>query len=315
MKAVVYEKNGSKGQLVYRDVEKPVPGPGQVLVKIVTVSLNAGDYRSMQMGSIPKRRIFGSDIAGTVEAVGEGAGLFKTGDEVAGDISGCGLGGLAEYVAVPEQALARKPAGVSFQDAAALPMAAVTALKALRKGSLRQGQKVLIYGAGGGVGTFAVQLARHLGAEVTAVCGPKNVELVRSLGAQRVVDYTREDIFTSGSRFDLVVAVNGSQPLSAYRGALKSGGMCVVVGGPLSQVLQTMVLGPLLSLGSRKLTLLSAQPDTRDLAHVLQLAAEGKIKPVIERSCPLEQAPEAMETLARGHARGKVVIAMAPAAG
>ena len=187
MKAVVYDKRFPDA-LALRDVDKPVPGDGEVLVRIHAVSVNAADYRSMKMGAIPKSKIFGSDIAGVVEELGCNARKFKPGDEVAGDISDCGLGGFAEFAAVSERALATKPAGMSFEQAAALPMAAVTALQALRDtGQIKQDQKVLIVGAGGGVGTFAVQLAKHFCAEVTAVCGSGNAELMRTLGADRVI--------------------------------------------------------------------------------------------------------------------------------
>jgi NADPH:quinone reductase-like Zn-dependent oxidoreductase len=190
MKAVVYDKSNSPDVLILRDVEKPVPNENEVLVKIHAVSINAIDYRSMRMGIIPKRKIFGTDIAGRVESVGSNIRELRVGDEVFGDLSSCGFGGFAEYVAVPESVLALKAASISFEDAAAIPMAALTALQALRdKGNIQPGQKVLICGAGGGVGTFAVQLAKYFGAEVTAVCGEANVELVRSLVIERPIMY------------------------------------------------------------------------------------------------------------------------------
>ena len=185
MKAVVYDKSSASGVLVYREVEKPIPADDEVLVKIYRVGINAADYRCLRMGIIPKNKIFGADIAGRVEAAGKDARKFGIGDEVIGDLAQCGFGGFAEYAAAPENLLALKPADISFETAAAVPMASVTALQALRKGGIQPGQKVLIYGAGGGVGTFAVQLAGYFGAEASAVCGPKNAEIVKSLGAAR----------------------------------------------------------------------------------------------------------------------------------
>jgi len=219
------------------------------------------------------------------------------------------LGGFAEYVSVPESALALKPAGVSFEDAAAVPMAAVTALQALRdKGSIQAGQKVMIYGAGGGVGTFAVQLAKYFGAEVTAVCSTKNSELVSSLGADHVIDYTKDDVFKSGMHFDLILAVNGNRPLSFYKRALAPKGVFVMVGGALSQVIKTMIFGALLSIGGRKMRFLAAKPNTKDLEYVIKLVESGKVKPVIDRRYPLYETPKAVRYLSQGHTSGKVVI-------
>lgn len=311
MKAVVYEKHGTPDILAFRNVEKPVPDDNEVLVKIHTASVNAGDYRSMRMGSIPKKKIFGSDIAGVVETAGCNVRKFHPGDEVTGDISGCGLGGFAEYVTVPEHALEFKPADISFEQAAALPMAAVTALQALRdKGEVKLGHSVLICGAGGGVGTFAVQLAKYFGAKVTAVCGTGNVKLVRSLGADHIIDYTREDFTKSGKRYEVAVAVNGCRPLSAYRHVLTPKGTAVIVGGALSQVIKTMLLGPVMSLGGRKVRVLAAKPDTKDLQFIMKLVAEGSIKTVVDRRYPLSETNEAVRYLSEGHARGKVIISI-----
>lgn len=309
MKAVIYDKKNFSDALVLREMEKPAPNDNDVLVKIYAVSVNAADYRSMRMGSIPKKKIFGADIAGVVEVVGCNVRKFKPGDEVAGDISACGLGGFAEYVAVPELALAKIPAGVAFETAAAVPMAAVTALQALRnKGNIQPAQKVLICGAGGGVGTFAVQLAKYFGADVTAVCGTGNAELVRSLGADNVVDYTKEDFTQNKKRYGLILAVNGSYPLSAYKRALNTKGTAVIVGGALSQVIKAMFLGPIMSLGGRKVRILAAKPDTQDLEFILRLVEDGKIKPVIDRRYPLSETVEAVRYLSEGHVHGKVMI-------
>jgi NADPH:quinone reductase-like Zn-dependent oxidoreductase len=311
MKAIVYEKRNSPQVLALHEVARPIPGEGQVLVKIMSVSINAADYRSMSMGIIPKSKIFGADVAGVVEAVGSNARLFKVGDAVFGDLSGAGFGGLAEYVAAPEDVFALKPAGVPFDQAAAVPMAALTALQGLRdEGKIQPGMNVLIYGAGGGVGTFAVQLAKYFRTQVTAVCSPDNAELIRSLGADSVIDYTTEDITQSGKKFDLVLGVNGNQPLRAYQRLLAPKGIFVMVGGALSQVLKSMVFGPLMSLGSQKMRLLRAKPSPKDLAFVIRLVDEGRIRPVIDRTYPLHETADAMDYLRQGHVRGKVVISI-----
>ncbi len=313
MKAVVYEKGNSPNFLEFREVEKPDPQDNEVLVKIHAVSVNAADYRSMRMGIISKRKIFGADIAGRVEAAGKGIKKFKVGDEVFGDISGCGFGGFAEYVAVPERFLARKPASVSFEDVAAVPMAAVTALQALRdKGNIQPGQKVLIYGASGGVGTFAIQLAKNFGAEVTAVCSTRNTELARSLGADHVIDYVKEDVFRSGKHFDRLIAVNGNRPLSHYKRALAPKGTCVIVGGALSQVIPSLLFGAFMSIGSKKLATLAAKASTTDLDFIIKLVEKGKVKPVIDRQYPLRETVKAIQYLNESHARGKVVISVIP---
>jgi len=308
IKAVIYDKSGSPDVLQLREVEKPFARDNEVLVNIVASSVNAADYRSMRMGIIPKRKIFGGDITGRVEAVGKNVKKIKVGDDVFGDISGCGFGGFAEYVSVPERVLALKPAGVTFEDAAAVPMAAVTALQALRKGSIQPGQKVLIYGAGGGVGIFALQLAKYFAAEVTAVCSSKNLELVRSLGADHVIDYTKEDFFKSGRHFDLILAVNGNRPLSVYKRALAPKGVFVMVGGALSQVIKTMLFGAFMSIGGKKIRFLAAKPNTKDLEYIIKLVEGGKVKPVIDRHYPLQETAEAVRYISEGHALGKVII-------
>ncbi len=311
MKAVVYNKSGSGEILFFRDVEKPTPGENEVLVKVVNVSINAADYRSMGMGLMPKKRIFGADVAGVVEAVGGNVHRLKAGDEVFGDLSSAGFGGFAEYVTAPEHLLAVKPGGVPFEQAAAVPMASLTALQGLRdKGEICPGMKVLIYGAGGGVGTFAVQLAKYFGADVTAVCGSNNVALVRSLGADHVIDYSKEEVTKSGKKFDLVLGVNGNCPLSAYQRMLTSKGIFVLVGGALSQVMKTILFGAILSLGSKKMRFLAAKPRVKDLECVIKLVEAGKVTPIIDRRYPLQQTAEAMSYARQGHARGKVVVAV-----
>jgi 2-desacetyl-2-hydroxyethyl bacteriochlorophyllide A dehydrogenase len=314
IKAVVYDKNSSPDVLVLREVEKPLPHNDEVLVRIHASSVNAADYRSLRMGIIPKRKIFGGDIAGRVEAAGKNIQKLKVGDEVFGDISGCGFGGFAEYVSVPESVLTLKPESVSFEDAAVVPLAGITALQALRdKGGIQSGQKVLIYGAGGGVGTFAVQLAKYYGAEVTAVCSAKNAPLARSLGADHIIDYSKEDVLTSGVHFDLILAVNGNHPLSVYKRALAPKGVFVMVGGALSQVIKTMLFGGFMSFGGRKMRILAAKPNPKDLEYLIKLVEGGKIKPVIDRRYPLHETPEAVRYLGEGHARGKVIITVVQA--
>ncbi len=309
MKAVVYNKSARPDRLVYCEVEKPVPKDEEVLVRIHAVSVNAADYRSMKMGMIPDRKIFGADIAGVVESAGKNVTLFKPGDEVAGELSACGFGGFADFALATEKALVPKPAGLSFEEAAAIPMASMTALQALRnKGNIREGQEVLILGSSGGVGTMAIQLAKHFGAVVTAVCSTRNVEQTRSLGADRVIDYTKEDFTTGNRKYDLIVAVNGNYSLLKCRRALKPDGRYVMVGGALTQIFKAIVLGKPLSLGSRKMLFLAAKMDTEMLKYLMTLASDGIIRPVIEKYYPPEATAEAMRYAAGGHARGKVVV-------
>jgi NADPH:quinone reductase-like Zn-dependent oxidoreductase len=309
MKAVVYNKKGLPDKLIYSDVEKPKPNDNEVLIKILAVSVNAADYRSMRMGIIPKKRIFGADISGRVESVGKNIRQFKAGDEVIGDLSGYGFGGFAEYAVAPEKVLALKPAKIKFEEAAALPLAAVTALQALRnKGNIQKGQRVLIVGSGGGVGTFAVQLAKYFGAIVTAVCSTKNVEQTISLGADYVIDYTKEDFSRSNSTYDLIIAVNGNSPLSAYKRILNMNGIYVMVGGALSQIFKSIFFGWLMSFGSKKMYSLSAKSNQKDLKFILKLVEDGKIKPVIDKRYTLDKTADAMRYVNEGHARGKVVI-------
>jgi NADPH:quinone reductase-like Zn-dependent oxidoreductase len=308
MKAVVYNKKGIPEKLIYKEVEKPVPNDNEVLIKVVSVSVNAADYRSMKMGIIPKRKIFGADVAGTVESAGKNIRLFKPGDEVIGDLASYGFGGFAEYVTAPERALVIKPATISFEEASAIPMAGMTALQALRdKGKIQAGDRVLIVGSGGGVGTFSVQLAKYFGAEVTAVCGPGNVAHSIALGSDHVIDYTKDD-FTKGGGYNIILAVNGNSSLSAYKRLLAPKGIYVMVGGALPQIFKSLVFGQLMSLGTKKMDSLAAKANRKDLGFLAKLTEEGKIKPVIDRRYPLDRTAEAMRYISEGHARGKVVI-------
>lgn len=309
MKAVVYKKKSQPDKLVYCDVDKPVPGEDEVLIRVHAVSLNAADYRSMKMGLIPKRKIFGADVSGSVEAVGRKITEFKPGDEVTGDLAGYSFGGLAEYVTAPEKFIIHKPEKVSFNEAAAVPMAGVTALQAIRdKASAQKGQKVLIVGSAGGVGTFAVQLAKYFGCEVTGVCSTRNVQQTLSIGADHVIDYTKESFTETDHRYDIILAINGNYPLSACKRILNPRGNYVMVGGSLSQIFKSILIGWLLSIGSKKMKFLSAKPDKNDLKFIMGLLEKGIIRPVICRQYSLERTSEAMNYILEGHSSGKVII-------
>lgn len=312
MLAAVYDKN-SIDKFVLKEVTKPVPKTGEVLVKIHSVAVNAADYRSMQLGIIPKSRIYGADIAGEIMEAGSGTGRFKIGDKVFGDISGCGFGGFAEYVAVPEKTLAQIPENISYETAAALPMASVTALQGLRnKGNIKKGDRVLIVGAGGGVGTYAVQLAKYFGAEVTAVCGNRNIELIRQLGADHLINYNIEDFGRTGKQYNLVLGVNGNYPFTDYKRALAPGGTYVLIGGAISQIARSVLLSPVMMISGRRFRFLAARPEASDLEFVMSLVVRGEIKPVIDSTYPLKEEAQAMKYLMEGHAKGKVIIRIAP---
>ena len=321
MKAIVATKYGSAEVLQVQEVAKPTPKDTEVLVEVHAVSVNAGDklllsgkpflIRLMGYGFLkPKNTILGAAIAGRVEAVGSSVKQFHPGDEVFGDLSAGGWGGFAEYVCANEAALVLKPSRLSFEQAAAVPVAATTALQGLRnKTQIQPGQKVLIYGASGGVGTFAVQIAKAFGAEVTAVCSTRNVDIMRSLGADHIIDYTQEDFTQNGQQYDLILAANGDNSISDYRRALSPNGTYVMSGGSDKQMMQAMMLGPWLSrAGSQKLGNLTAKPNQKDLAFLAELLEAGTVVPVLDRCYPLDETAEAMRYLETGHARGKVVI-------
>lgn len=320
MKAIVYYKYGSPDVLQLKDVEKPTPRDDEVLIKVHAASVNKYDWhfltadifliRLMGGGVLkPKNTRLGADIAGRVEAVGRNVKQFQPGDEVFGDI---GQGGFAEYACAPENALVLKPAHSSFEEAAAIPMAAITALQGLRDtGQIQPGQKVLINGASGGVGTFAVQIAKLFGAEVTAVCSTRNLEMARLLGADHVVDYTREDFTRNGQLYDLIFAANGYHSLLAYKRALTPKGIYVMAGGSTAQIFQAMLMGSRMSeTGGRQIRAGMAKRDQKDLAFLKELVEAGKVVPVMDRCYPLSEAAEALRYLGAGHARGKVVITM-----
>jgi NADPH:quinone reductase-like Zn-dependent oxidoreductase len=312
MKAVVYYKKNSPNKLICCNIDKPVPNDDEVLIKVHAVSLNAADYRSMRMGLIPKRKIFGADIAGSIESVGKNIVLFKPGDEVMGDLASFGFGGLAEYVTAPERAFIIKPKQISFEEGATLPMAALTALQALRnQGKIQKGQKVLIVGSAGGVGTFAIQLAKFFDTEVTGVCSSKNVRQTLSLGADYVIDYSKEDFTKKDKRYDIVLGINGNYPLLSYRRILTSNGTYVMVGGSFSQIFKSLLFGWLISFGSKKMKSLSAKTNKTDLEFLVNLLEKGILKPVIDRHYSLDKTADAMNYLNQGHSTGKVVIDIA----
>jgi NADPH:quinone reductase-like Zn-dependent oxidoreductase len=322
MKAVVSDQYGPPDVLQLQEVNKPVPKENQVLVKIHASSLNFGNLVLLKGEPFlarfafgltkPKYRIPGGDIAGRVEAVGKDVTQFQPGDEVFGDLSGCGWGGFAEYVAVPEHALALKPANLSFEEAAAVPMAGVTALQGLRdKGKIQSGQKVLINGASGGVGTFAVQIAKSFGAEVTGVCSTRNIDILQSLGADDVIDYSKEDFTKKTKTFDLIVGVNGHHSISDYKRLLNPNGTFVHVGGSGSQMFQAMALGPWISLTEKKkVGTFLQRANQKDLILMKELIEDGKVKPVIDRCYKLDEVNEAFSYFAEGHAQGKVVLSV-----
>jgi NADPH:quinone reductase-like Zn-dependent oxidoreductase len=292
----------------------------EVLVKVHASSVNYGNLVLLKgepfltrfaFGLLkPKYTIPGGDIAGRVEAAGKNVKLFKPGDEVFADLSGCGWGGFAEYVSVPENALAIKPANISFEEAAAVPMAAVTALQSLRdKGKIQSGQKVLIYGASGGVGTYAVQIAKSFGTEVTALCSTRNLDITQSIGADHVIDYTKEDFSKKQERYDLILGTNGYQPISVYKRALNTNGIFVHVGGSGAQMFQAMVLGPMISISSKKkFGSFLQRANQKDLIFIKDLIESGKVKPVIDKRYELSEVPAAFRYFAEGHSQGKVVI-------
>ena len=318
MKAIVRTQYGPPDVLQFTEVAKPTPADDEVLIKLCAASVNPLDVfqlrgapliRSIPGLRTPKQQVLGCDIAGRVEAVGKQVKQFQPGDEVFG-VTGFAGGGFAEYVCATEDKLALKPANSSFEDAAAVPIAAITALQGLRdKGRIQRGHKVLVDGASGGVGTFAVQIAKSFGAEVTAVCSTKKVDTARSIGADHVIDYTREDFTQSGQRYDLILAANAYHSIFDYRRALSQDGIYVLAGGGGVQILQAMLLGPLLSrMGSKKMRFFIAKINQKDLVLLKDLLAAGKVVPIIDRRYPLSGVAEALRYLGEGHAQGKVVI-------
>jgi NADPH:quinone reductase-like Zn-dependent oxidoreductase len=318
MKAIVRETYGPPDVLHPEEVPAPTIGDGDVLVRVHAASANAGDWHLLRGTPLPFRlvaglrrpkvRIIGADVAGRVEAVGRNVTRFRPGDEVFGDLSRCGFGAYAEFAAAPEKVLALKPANLSFEEAATLPTAGCTALQGLRKGRIHEAQRVLINGASGGVGTFAVQLAKAFGTEVTAVCSTRNVDLVRSIGADRVLDYTKDDFAALGQRYDSILATNGDRAIWAYRRALTAHGSYAMTGGSNRQLTDALLFGPLLSMGRQKFGNVLMKPNHADLLVLKELCEAGKVRPVIDRRFALSEVPAAIRYVEDGHARGKVVV-------
>jgi NADPH:quinone reductase-like Zn-dependent oxidoreductase len=319
MKAIVCDRYGPPNVLRLEEVERPAPRDNQVLVKVYASSLNAADFEILGGAATarmvspfrPRNRIPGSDVAGRVVAVGRNVKQLKIGDAVFGDLFTCGFGSFAEYVAVPEAALMRKPNSISFEDAATLPQAAKIALQGLRgKRPLKEGQKVLINGAGGGMGTFAVQIAKYHGAEVTGVDNAGKLDMLRAIGADHVIDYAKEDCTRGGERYDLILDTVARQSIFNYRRIMAPDGLFVLVGGSRYAIFQAMLLGPLVSITSKKkmgINPLNVNAK-EDLRFLLELIEKGKLLPVIDRRIPLGEVPEALNDLSKGLVNGKVVV-------
>jgi len=326
MKAIVYTQYGSPDVLHLKEVEKPTPKDDEVLIKVQAASANPADWHTMRATPFlarlvngffkPKNSRLGADVAGRVEAIGRTVTQFHVGDEVFGCMALNELSSFAEYVCAHEAAaVALKPANLTFEQAAAVPLAAFTALQGLRdKGQIHSGQTVLINGASGGVGTFAVQIAKSFGAEVTGVSSARNLDLVRSIGADHVIDYTREDFTQNGQQYDLIYCAVGNRSISDYQRALKPQGVCVIAGfTSLRLLFEHMILGPRKSkAGGQQVGLMpTMKPNKQDLVFVKGLLEAGKVIPVIDRRYPLSETAEAIRYLETGHARGKVSITVA----
>ncbi len=322
MKVIRRDRYGPPDILELNEVEKPVPKDDEVLVRTRASSLNQADLDYLlgkpfltRMGTglrTPRNRGLGLDVAGQVEAVGPDVTAFQPGDEVFGDLTAFGYGAFAEYACAPEHAWAHKPAGLTFEEAATIPQAAILAVQGLKRGErIGPGSRVLINGASGNVGPFAVQIAKAFGAHVTGVCSTAKMDVVRGLGADQVIDYTREDYTQGGQRYDWIVDIAGNRSILECRRALRPKGVYVMVGGPTSRILGALLLGPLISLaGSRTMGLMLGWKLFRkeDVVLLKEFIEAGKIRPVIDRRYPLADVPEALRYLQQGHARGKVVI-------
>ena len=319
---MVYHKYGSPDVLKLEEIEKPIPGDNEVLVKVFAASVNDWDWGLLRGTPFANRvisglfkpqkiKILGSDIAGRIEEVGRNVTRFQPGDEVFGDLSGSGFGGFAEYVSANEKALVLKPAKSTFAEAAAIPQAALLALQGLRyKEQILPGQEVLINGAGGGAGTFAIQIAKSLGAAVTGVDSPEKLDTMRSIGADCVIDYTREDFTQSGRRYDKIVDFAAHHSIFDYKRALSPGGIYVMVGGSTVLILQVMFLGPLISMiGSKKMGILLHKPN-KDMTIMKELIEAGKVRPIVDKRFQLSEVPVALQYFGKGHARGKVIVTL-----
>jgi NADPH:quinone reductase-like Zn-dependent oxidoreductase len=320
MKAIVYHQYGSADVLKLAEVEKPTPSDDEVLIKVHAVSINGSDREALigkplyaRIGGFrkPGYPILGSDIAGQVERAGKNITQFKPGDEVFGEIPGY-HGGFAEYACASENTLAHKPAGLTFEEAAAIPQGGVIALNGIReKGQVQPGQQVLINGAGGSAGVFAVQLAKLYGAEVTGVDNTGKMDFLRSLGADHVIDYTREDFTRNGKQYDLILDLIAHRSVFAYRRALKPHGKYFFVGGSVATLFQILFLGPWIKKTTGKnVRILMVPQNNKDLISITQLCEAGKVVPVIDRRYPFQEAPEALRYVSEGRAKGKVVITL-----
>ena len=320
MKAMVYDRYGSPDVLRLEERPAPLPKQGEVLVRVHATSINSWDW-DLLTGALltrleapfrPKHRVLGSDIAGVVEAVGPDVTRWQPGDAVFGDITEVGFGAFAEQLAAPEGLLARKPDGLTFEQAAAIPQAGVLALQALRAGApLQAGQRVLINGAGGGAGTFAIQIARTFGAEVTGVDAVEKLDLIRSLGAAHALDYRREDFTRTGTAYDLIVDVVAQRSMPDYRRALKPGGTATLVGGKMTSLMVAAALGhPSARNGHRRVSLMMWRASAADLDVLAEMVVSGAVRPMIDRVLPLAEAPEALRLIGAGQVRGKVVLTL-----
>jgi NADPH:quinone reductase-like Zn-dependent oxidoreductase len=317
VKAIVLTEYGGPDQLQLKEVEKPFPGDNEVLVKVYAVSINDWDWALIQGDFVnrmlngffkPKRRIFGSDIAGRIEAIGKNVTLFKEGDEVFGDLSGA-WGGFAEYVCAPEGALFRKPPGMTFEQAASIPQAAMLAVQGLiDEGRVQPGQKILLNGAGGGVGTFALQILKPLGVEVTVVDSAAKLDMLRSLGAAHGIDYNIEDFTKTGNHYDLILDAKTNRSPFRYLRALAPGGKYITVGGSIPRLLQTILCSPLISLFTSKKVSIVALKANKDLDYMCELFESGQVTPIIDGPYTLEELPEAFRIFSRGEHRGKMVV-------
>jgi NADPH:quinone reductase-like Zn-dependent oxidoreductase len=317
MKAIAFTKYGSPDFLELKEIEKPTPNDDEVLIKVHAASINSWDYELLMgkpfanrvmFGLLkPKIKTLGADISGRVESIGKNIKKFSPGDEVLGDLSGYGWGGFAEYVCVDENILALKSERMTFEEAATLPQAGALALHGLRnKGQVQPGQKILINGAGGGVGTFAIQIAKSFGAEVTAVDTTKKLAMMYSIGADRVIDYTKEDFAKNGQQYDLILDNVASRSIFDIKRALSANGKYVIIGG--TTILQFVILGPLIAMAGKKMGLLIHNTKLMDINLMKELLEADKVTPVIDSVYPLNEVPEALRYFGKGNAKGKVVI-------
>jgi NADPH:quinone reductase-like Zn-dependent oxidoreductase len=320
VKAIVYAEYGTPDVLQFQEVARPTPADDEVLIKVHAVSVNRSDWEALRgtpfyarIGGLlkPRHQILGSDIAGRVEIAGRNVARFKPGDEVFGDILGS-MGGFAEYACARERDLAPKPTRMTFEEAAAIPQAGVIALQGIRdKGGVQPGKRVLVNGAGGGAGTFAIQLAKLYGAEVTGVDSAAKLDFMRSIGADHVIDYTQEDFTANGKQYDLILDVIGHHSIFAYARALTPNGSYFAVGGSFATILQILLLGPWIRMTTgKKIRLLVVRPNLKDMIHIAELCETGKVVPVIDKRFSLSEVPAALRYLGEGHVRGKVTISV-----